>query len=150
MDGWQVFCARIDGMEKPSYRERQTLETHRRQFTWQILIPVLLTTVAVLTAGGFLLADVLAGGGGSRAWADISLIWLIIPAIFFGLAFLVILVTLVYGLGKVLQGLPLLTDKAQGLFFRINGLAQVGSNSMIKPFFWLHQVRAAFISFFKH
>jgi hypothetical protein len=137
-------------MEKPSYQKRQTLETHQRQFTWQILIPILLTTVAVLTAGGFLLADVVTGGGGPRVWADVSLIWLIIPAIFFGLAFLVILVTLVYGLGKVLQGLPPLTDKAQGLFFRVNGLAQAGSNSVIKPFFWLHQVRAAFKSIFKH
>lgn len=78
---------------------------HRREVFWQIIFPLLLaflllgTVVAILIFSGTSTADL------SR-WADVSLIWLILPALIIALLFLIILVAIIYLITVVLQMTP--------------------------------------------
>ena len=87
-------------------RNPVTYSQHKREVFWQITIPmaigillVLLGVVAVLIAATQPTSEL------SR-WADVSLIWLIIPSLFIGLIFLVILATIVYLIIVVLRITP--------------------------------------------
>ncbi len=75
-------------MNNPNLGDRPTIQAHKRQFAWQILVPFLV--VAGLIISGAVLI-VTGGATRSSVWADISLIWLLIPALiirvdFFGTA----------------------------------------------------------------
>jgi hypothetical protein len=137
-------------MDKRLTTDRPTIRAHKRQFTWQILMPVILAVLIILAAGGFVIADAVLGQGQIRAWADISVIWLIIPAFFFGFALLVILVTTVYGMAKLMQIIPLYTGKAQGIFNQLAAAVHKLADGVIKPFVWFQQAQAALKSIFKH
>jgi hypothetical protein len=136
-------------MDKQLSAGRPTILAHRRQFAWQILLPVLLVVLATLVAGGFVIAEVISGQGQARGWADISLIWLIIPAFFFGLVFLVVLITTVYGMAKLLQFIPPYTNKAQAIFVKMAAAIHKLADGVIKPFVWAGQAQSTLRSIFK-
>jgi hypothetical protein len=136
-------------MDKRLVTDRPTIRAHKRQFTWQILMPVILVVLIMFIAGGFVIADAVLGQGQIRGWADISVIWLIIPAFFFGLAFLVVLITTVYGMAKLLPAIPLFTGKAQGIFLNLAAATHKLADGVIKPLVWFHQAQAALKSIFK-
>jgi hypothetical protein len=137
-------------MDKQLSASRPTIRAHKRQFAWQILLPVILAVLTVLIAGGFVIANVISGQGQARGWADISLIWLIVPALFFGLAFMVILITTAYGMAKLLQVIPPYTNKAQTIFAQIAAAIHKLTDGVVKPFVWFRQSQAAIKSIFKH
>jgi len=67
----------------------------------------------------------------SPVWAAISTIWLVIPVMFFGLIFLIILIGLVYLLVQTLQVLPTYTSKAQ--YYVDRGASQAKRFSDLAP-----------------
>lgn len=73
-----------------------------------ILAVLFIATVAVITG-----MAAFGTNDNSPIWAAISTIWLVIPIMFFGLIFLIVLVGLVYMLVRTLQILPSYTSKAQ-------------------------------------
>ena len=126
--------------------DRPTVRAHKRQFTWQILVPFLMMA-GLIIAGAVLVVT----GGASRTgvWADVSLIWLLAPALFFALAFLVIMITIIYGMAKLLQVLPRYIGKAQGIFARLSGGTRKVADGATKPFFWFRQTGAVIKSIFR-
>jgi uncharacterized membrane protein YhdT len=124
-----------------------TLRTHKRQFAWRILIPFLVMAGLIITG-----AVLVVTGGASRTgnWADISVIWLLAPALFFALAILVIAITLIYGMGKLLQVLPHYTGKVQNIFTQLSAGTRKVADGTAKPFIWFRQVRAVSKSLFRH
>ena len=126
--------------------DRPTLRAHKRQLAWQILVPFLIMA-ALIIAGAVLVTS----GGESQTgvWADVSLIWLLAPALFIALAVLAILITTVYGMAKLLQVMPHFTAKAQGIFALLSTGTRKLADGATKPFVWFRQAGAVIKSIFK-
>jgi hypothetical protein len=135
-------------MQETSRIDSPTVRTHKRQFIWQILLPMILVVLLGLTAGGFVIAGSLAGAGQLRVWADVSTIWLIAPMMVFALLFAVVLGALIYGIARLLKVTPRYTGKAQ---FYV-ALAAAGTRKVAdgatKPVVWIRQLEATIKSFF--
>ena len=126
--------------------DRPTIRAHKRQFAWQILVPFLVMA-GLIIAGAVLVVT----GGAPRTgvWADISVIWLLAPALFFALAFLAIVITTIYGMAKLMQVMPHYTGKAQGIFALLSTGTRKVADGAAKPFVWFQQAGAAIKSIFK-
>ncbi|MBE3119900.1 MAG: hypothetical protein IMZ50_14245 [Candidatus Atribacteria bacterium] len=126
--------------------DRPTVCAHKRQLAWQILVPFLVMA-GLIIAGAVLVVT----GGAPRTgvWADVSLIWLLAPALFFALAFLVIMITIIYGMAKLLQIMPRYTGKAQDIFARLSAGTRKVADGATKPFVWFRQAGAVIKSIFR-
>ncbi len=133
-------------MENQPPVDRPTVRAHKRQFTWQILAPFLLMAGLVI-AGAMLV--VTGGEPRTRVWADVSLIWLLAPALVSALAFLAILITTIYGMFKLLQALPHYTGKAQGIFALLSAGTRKVADGATKPIVWFRQAGVVIKSIFK-
>jgi hypothetical protein len=126
--------------------DRPTIRAYKRQFAWQILVPFLVMA-GLIIAGAVLVVT----GGAPRTgvWADISVIWLLAPALFSALAFLAIVITTIYGMAKLLQGIPYYTGKAQDIFALLSARTRKVADGAAKPFVWFQQAGAAIKSIFR-
>ena len=129
--------------------ERATIRAHKRQFVWQILVPMIVVVLIGLGAGGLVIAATVSGLGQTRVWADVSAIWLIAPALLFALAVLVVLVAVIYGMIKLLQILPTYTGKTQNIFALLSAWTRKVADAITQPFVWTRQAAAAIKSIFK-
>jgi hypothetical protein len=91
---------------------------HREEVLWQITLPILIGALILLV---FALLTIRMEAGETSRWADISLIWLITPAMVIILISLVMLVASIYATVKLIQVLPFYT------FQLLRGLIQAGS-----------------------
>jgi hypothetical protein len=87
--------------------------------------------------------------GDAPRWAAISTIWLVIPVMFFGLLFLVVLVGLVYLLAQGLQALPPYTSKAQYYVDRGASEAKRFSDMAAKPVLFIEGIIASLKAIFR-
>lgn len=125
---------KFDPFDKPS------LQNHRRQRFWQILLPIVLFSGLIVVAGVFTVA---ADGVQNRLWADASIIWLVLPMLFVALFLLVILIGLIYLLYRLTKGTPRITRKVQNIFTRIEQGTSRAANSAAKPVIWIHQFQSS-------
>jgi hypothetical protein len=126
-----------------------SVHAHKVQFTWQILVPIILVVLIALAAGILVIVNAASGNGQSELWADISVIWLFAPALLFALAFLVILITTVYGMAKLLQLLPRYTGKAQEYFTLLAAGTRRLADGSARPIVWIRQIGAVIKSIIK-
>ena len=126
--------------------DRPTIHAYKVQFAWQILAPFLVMA-GLIIAGALLVVT----GGTPRTgvWADVSVIWLLAPALFFALGFLVIVITTVYGMAKLLQVMPHYTGKTQGIFARLSAGTRKLADGAAKPIVWSRQAGAVIKSIFR-
>lgn len=123
-----------------------TIRRHKRQMTWQILLPfagmaLLLIAAAVLVAG--------AGAGKVALWRDVSLIWLLVPALILALFLLVILGLVIYALARLKQATPRFTARAQELtLLGAQGIRRIADGTTL-PFIRVRQVGAGIRSIFR-
>jgi hypothetical protein len=82
-------------------------------------------------------------------WADISLVWLLVPALLIALGLILITITIIYGMSKILQIIPRYTGKAHDNFGRISAGTRRVADGATKPFIWTKQVGAALKSIFR-
>jgi hypothetical protein len=122
--------------------DRPTVRAHKRQFFWQILLPMLLVLLLGLAVGVIVIVSTFSGSGQPRLWADVSIIWLIAPMLLFALGLLAVLGTIVYGMVKLLQVTPTYTGKTQDIFAKIAMWARKIADGMVKPFVWVRQAGA--------
>ena len=116
-----------------------TLKIHKRQRFWQIILPIISFCLLIGAAGGF---TIFADGDQSRLWADVSIIWLVIPLLFIALLFLVILIGMIYLLNQLTKSTPRISRKVQNIFTRIGQETCRVSNSVVKPVLWIHQFQS--------
>ena len=133
-------------MQNPSQLETPTVQTHKRQFAWQILVPFLVVMALILVVAVL----VATGATDTRAWADVSTIWLIAPLLIVALFFAVLLGFLIYGFAKLLQVTPRYTGKAQDFFAMLSTWARIIADGTTKPFVWFQQAGAVLKSIFKY
>jgi len=140
--------AKIGVMNKnfDSSKETVTYRAHKRNYMWQILMPILVASALVL----FVAIAIATGTANSvSVWADISVIWIIIPLLIFALIILVLLVTLIYGMARLIDITPFYTQKATTqsrlMKEKVRGLA----DSSTKPVFIVEGFSAKISSIFK-
>ncbi len=119
---------------------------HKRQFAWQILVPLLLVTALVIAVA--VLISIRAAST-TRTWADVSTIWLILPMLVLALFFVIVLGFLIYGIAKLLQVTPNYSGKAQDFLVQLSGWTRKVADGTVKPFVWAHQAGAILKSIFK-
>ena len=122
-----------------------TVRTHKRQFIWQILVPVVVLAVIIIVAAGFVVAG---GTSGNRALADVSTIWMVAPLLILALVLATVLGALIYGITLLLKVAPKYTEKAQYYVAVAAAGARKVADGATKPFFWVHQAGAVVKSIF--
>jgi hypothetical protein len=130
-------------MNKQPPIETPTVSQHKRQFFWQILLPMLLIVLIGLAAGGLVAWATFSGRGGTRLWADVSLIWLLTPVLVLALALAIVLGFVIYGLARLEKATPRFTSRVQELAdIGARGVRQAADGAT-KPFVWMEQGAAA-------
>jgi hypothetical protein len=126
--------------------EAESRRSHRRQLVWQIMIPFLVMAGLIIAS-----AVLIVRGGGSRVgvWADISLIWIIIPVLLISLVLVFVTGLAIYGMAKLLQIIPRYTSRAQYYSDRISRAAGKAVDGAIRPLVWIKQAGAVINSLFK-
>ena len=113
-------------------RNAETHEQHRRQMFWQVFFPLGVGVILMLVACVLPVAAV-AQGGEVRKWADISLMWILLPAMFFSLIPLALVSVSVYGLFKLFLRLPGWMFRVQEVFKQIRTLVQQYADKAVEP-----------------
>ena len=114
---------------------------HRRQFTLQILLPLLAFALLVLGAGGFLVVS--SATAKIRHLADVALIWLMAPLLLMALIVAIVGGVKIYLMTRLLKTLPIYTAKGQELFSRLARGVRSAADRAVIPIFKIHQVLAA-------
>jgi hypothetical protein len=127
-------------------RNQRTAALVRRDVTWQIALPLALAGLVLLVLAVLIVLPV--GAPVRSVWADISLIFLIIPTALIGLVVLALIAALVYGLIIVLRELPYYAKRAQDFValatYRINQIAAKPANLILSiRSFWAGVRKAA-------
>ncbi len=111
----------------PSYRK------HRRDVTRQILIPIILVTLVGLGFAALSIYGAVVSHTSVSLWADISLIWLILPMMFLALVLLGLVGGMVYGLAKLLGVAPRYTGLAQHYALWLNTEIVLWTEKITQP-----------------
>ncbi len=123
-------------------RERNpiTYKIHRTQTAWQIYLPLAVGLIVVVV---FAVFTGLASTEGASRWADISLIFLIIPVMMVTLLFLAFTAGLIYIVVKLLQEIPVYTRQAQEMIQMVSQRVRKGTDLAVEPVLRIHGFRAA-------
>lgn len=92
---------------------RESYLKHRREFRRQILLPIVLIVLAALALAALVGVATFRDGGDVGRWAAISTIWMSIPALGLLLVVMMVLITLIYGLGRLIKVTPKYTGLVQ-------------------------------------
>lgn len=123
-----------------SERNPVTQRAHGRQTMWQIVLPLIIGALVAIALG--VLAG-LAGADRTSRWADISLIFMIIPAMLVSLLFVVLSVGLNYGLFRVLKFVPPFARRVQDVFGRAEQRIRTGADMAVEPILRAQSLLAA-------
>lgn len=126
----------------PGIKERNpiTHKIHRAQTAWQIYLPLimgLIIAVAFAALAGFASAE------GASRWADISLIFLIIPVVMMTLLVLAFTAGLIYVVVKLLQIIPVYSYQALDFIQLVSRRIHKGADLAVEPILRVHGFRAA-------
>lgn len=126
----------MSDFQPPLIPERNpvTAQKHRREVLWQITVPLIIGIILVLALAVFITVVSYTGNGSAASlWADISLIWLIIPAFIGGLILLVLLAGLAYGIYWLVQNLPTWALQAQNIIVTVGVNVRKATDLAVEP-----------------
>ena len=120
----------------------ESYSRHRRDLTWKIIFPVLLSSV--LCVGLIVLINIATfrDGGDVARWAAISTMWIAVPTAVGMLTVLAVLAGMIYLLARLLNILPSYTAMAQDLFYKIENYARRGADAAAHPIISINSVAA--------
>jgi hypothetical protein len=121
----------------------ESYKQHRKQLVSQIILPVVIS--ALLIVGLIVLVNVATfrDNGDVGRWAAISTIWIVIPMMFAGLIFLIILGGIVYLLKYLLNIAPVYTGQAQDFIYKIYGYITRAADAAAKPVIFIDGLGAS-------
>jgi uncharacterized membrane protein len=118
-------------------------QNHRRQFWTQVFLPMILAVLLIVALAVIASLAAFGGSGDAPRWAAISTIWLVIPVMFFGLLFLIVLAGLVYLLARTLQIIPPYSSKAQYYVNHGASEAKRFSDLATQPVLFIEEIKAS-------
>jgi len=133
-------------MDVAPQTDTPSIRRHKRQFAWQILVPVIVAAVLVILAAVFTLTR---GAAENRVWADISTIWLFAPLLILTIVLMVMVGGLIYGVAMLLKVTPKYTGKVQSFLASVARGARKVADGSTKPFIWIDQAGAVLKSIFR-
>jgi uncharacterized membrane protein len=132
----------------PIPQSHYSYDVHRRQFWLQIFLPIILMILIIIAVAVLTSISALGGNGDPSRWAAISTIWLVIPAMMFGLLLLALLAGLVYLLARSLDILPSYASLAQYHVNRVASSVKRFSDAATKPVIFLNSLGASMKAIF--
>jgi hypothetical protein len=125
-------------------RNPLTHARHKHDVLLQITLPLVIGGLLIVLAIAGIIWSAAGGpaSGEVNRWANVSLIWLILPALFFVLLGTVILIGLVYAVTKLLAVLPGYARLTQDWFVRLGGKVRLVSDKVVEPFLKAHSFSA--------
>lgn len=137
--------------ENNIYKLSASLRRHQKQRFWQILAPILLGGTATLAAAVLMVLTLTGAASGVNLsqTADISLIWLILPVMVFGVFITGLLLGLTYGLARLLNILPQYTFLIQQYVTLIESKIKLWTRKGLEPIISVKSISAAVGVFFK-
>ena len=117
-----------------------THERHRREVFRQITLPLIIALVLIAVPVGL---TVTASAAGASRWADISLIWLIMPVLVVSLIFLILLSGITYGLIRLIGVLPRYALQVQDFFVLLHFQIARLNDKITQPLIKLHATSAS-------
>jgi len=121
---------------------------HRKQWTWQIVLPVVLMSVLLIALIVLINIATFRDNGDVARWAAISTIWIVVPIMIGMLIFLILLVGIIYLLSKLLGITPRYTGLAQDYVHKAAGAIKRGLDAIVKQFIEIQGVLASIREFF--
>lgn len=135
----------MDTPSRHQYPERNpmTHAEHRREVFWQITLPLVIGILLLLAALAAIIFSVIQPVTDVGRWADVSLMWLILPSLFFALIILVIMIGLVYAVSQLLRIIPRYARIIQLYFEQGKGKVSQLTNLIVEPILRINSVWAA-------
>jgi hypothetical protein len=135
----------MDSQNRPTHlaRNPKTHAAHQREVFWQITTPLLVGVLLILAVVGAIIFSTLQPVTDVERWASVSLMWLILPAMFFSLLFLALLAGLVYLISFLMHSIPRYALVVQ-LYFE-QARSKVGQllNMAVEPVLRINSIWAA-------
>src|SRR5512143_159831 len=122
---------------------------HRKQVVWQVILPVVLTSLLIVALIVLINIATFNQGGDVARWAAISTIWIVIPIMIGLLIFTALLGGLVYLMKKLLNITPTYTGMAQDYVYIAQGYIKRATEAIVQPVLQLNGILASIIAFFE-
>ncbi|MBK9924897.1 MAG: hypothetical protein IPP66_06340 [Anaerolineales bacterium] len=128
----------------------ESYKRHRKEMVRQIILPIVLTSLLIITLIVLIVNVTFFQGTGDVArWAAVSTIWIVIPIMIGLLIFLALMVGLVYLMAKLLNITPTYTGLAQD-YVRLGAVyIQRAAEAIVKPVLQLNGILAGILAFFE-
>lgn len=127
----------------------ESYKRHRKQLFWQIIFPMVLTSLLLIALIVVVNIATFRDGGDVGRWAAISTIWIVIPIMIGLLIVLALLGGLVYLLQKLLNITPTYTGMAQDYVYIAQGYIKRATEALVKPVLQLNGILAGINAFFE-
>ena len=101
----------MDSQNRSTTLERnpKTRAEHKREVFWQITVPLVVGILIILAAVGAIVFFTVQPVTDVGRWASVSLMWLILPALFFAFLILALLAGLIFAISYLIRKLPHVT-----------------------------------------
>jgi hypothetical protein len=124
-------------------RNPETHAAYKRSVLRQVTLPTLIGLLVLIALVAIVIYAGASGDAQVSRWADISLIWILLPCTLFALLILLFLLALTIGLTRLLSILPAYTYRLQLLIFRIQAGIESGTNKVAAPILKLNSLLAS-------
>jgi hypothetical protein len=135
----------MDTQSRFSHLERnpKTHAEHRREVFWQITLPLVFGILLVLAAVIAIILSATRPVTDLGRWADVSLMWLILPSLFFALLLLILLVGFIFLCSFLLRLVPHYAHILQIYFELAKTKISRLANGSIEPILRISSIWAA-------
>lgn len=111
----------------------ESYKRHRKQFTSQILLPVIVASLLFLVVVVLVVISASLGNPGVSTWAEISTMWIAIPTCGMGLGFLAFLSGMIFLMAKLLGVAPTYTGQAQDFVHKLAIRIRRAADKIVRP-----------------
>lgn len=124
----------------PRERNLVTRQRHRHEVMLQITLPLV---IGIIILGVFSILVVLGENSAIRRWADISMIWLIVPVMFFTFLGMLLLAGSVYMTVYLIIELPFLSFRFLMKLRQLQAVIRNISDRLVEPFLRIEGYKAS-------
>ena len=135
-------------MKKNSLPSKRTAsyQAHKRDYIWQILVPIITALILMIVAS---VSVAMGSDAYTSRWADISIIWIIIPLLLFAFLSLIVLIGLIYGMTILLNVTSIHTQKVYILIRLVAEKIESAADLSAQPIFFVEGISATIKKFFQ-
>jgi hypothetical protein len=126
-----------------------TQQVHQQEVFRQITLPLAIGVVIILAAAVAVVVSAGRGVGDVGAWADVSLIWLIVPGMVFVFILLALTAGVAYAVTRLLGVVPSFARQVQDFFLLVQYRVEKIADTAAEPVLRLGAVKASWRSLWR-